>query len=174
MTNNKFQKNSNETILYNSILLLSRNKIFYTKFKLKDTFQNRIHLIFIHISFIFIKIKHTKKNDIYKLFYQNMFDLIFSKIDENMREIGFGDAPVNKNMRFLVKLFYNILLDCEKYRKMTTKTKNILINKYLVLNDDVYNADNTGIIKYFDKYEAFCFDLNSDSVLEGKLKFIYN
>ena len=28
-------------ILYNNILLLSRNKLFYTKFDLIDTFQNR-------------------------------------------------------------------------------------------------------------------------------------
>ena len=103
---NKFKEDS----LYNNILSLSRNKIFYTKFDLKDTFQNRIHLIFIHISFIFIKIKHAKEKDVYKLFHQIMFDLIFNKIEENMREIGFGDTPINKNMRFLVKLFYNIYL----------------------------------------------------------------
>ena len=69
--------------LYNNILLLSRNKLFYTKFDLKDTFQNRIHLIFIHISFIFIKIKQDKSNKKNKVFYQKMFDLIFDKIELN-------------------------------------------------------------------------------------------
>ena len=54
---NKFtQNNAQENILYNNILLLSRNKLFYTKFDLADTFQNRINLIFLHISFLFIKI----------------------------------------------------------------------------------------------------------------------
>ena len=55
--------NLQKDIIYNNILLLSRNTLFYTKFDLIDTFQNRIHLIFIHISFIFIKVK---KNDIKK------------------------------------------------------------------------------------------------------------
>ena len=41
--------------LYNKILSLSRNKIFYTNFGLSDTFQNRIYLIFLHISFLNIK-----------------------------------------------------------------------------------------------------------------------
>ena len=95
--------------LYNNILLFSRNKLFYTKFDLIDTFQNRIHLIFIHISFIFIKIKQNNKNQIYKIFYQKTFDFIFNKIELNMREIGFGDTTINKNMKFLVKTFYNIL-----------------------------------------------------------------
>ena len=44
---------SQKDILYNNILLLCRNKLFYTKLDLIDTFQNRIHLIFIHISYIF-------------------------------------------------------------------------------------------------------------------------
>ena len=107
------QINTQEDALYNNILLLSRNKLFYTKFDLNDTFQNRIHLIFIHISFIFIKIKQNNKNQMYKIFYQKLFDLIFNNIESNMREIGYGDTTINKNMRFLTKTFYNVLLRCE-------------------------------------------------------------
>jgi cytochrome b pre-mRNA-processing protein 3 len=163
------QINTRENILYNNILLLSRNKIFYTKFDLIDTFQNRIYLIFIHISFIFIKIKQNNKNRIYKIFYQEIFDLIFNKIELNMRELGFGDTTINKNMKFLVKTFYNILFNCEKYKKISSEDKSKFFNKYLELN----NAYNEGIIEYFDKYESFCFDLNPNSVLKGELKFNY-
>ena len=167
------QINNRENILYNNILLLSRNKLFYNKFDLIDTFQNRIHLIFIHISFIFIKIKQNNKNRIYKTFYQKIFDLIFCKIELNMREIGFGDTTINKNMKFLVKTFYNILFNCEKYQKMSADDKNKFLNKYLELNDVKNTTNNDGIVEYFDKYEAFCFDLNSNSVLSGELKFNY-
>ena len=163
------QINNRENILYNNILSLSRNKLFYNKFDLIDTFQNRIHLIFIHISFIFIKIKQNNKNRIYKTFYQKIFDLIFCKIELNMREIGFGDTTINKNMKFLVKTFYNILFNCEKYKKISSEDKSKFFNKYLELN----NAYNEGIIEYFDKYESFCFDLNPNSVLKGELKFNY-
>jgi len=72
MLKNLEQNNSQESILYNNILLLSRNKLFYTKLNLIDSFQNRIHLIFIHISFIFIKIKQNDDNRIYKIFYQKI------------------------------------------------------------------------------------------------------
>ena len=104
-----------ESNLYYNILLLSRNKLFYTEFGLADTFQNRIYLIFLHVSFLFIKIKHDDNKKQYKILYQRMFDLMFNKIDQNMREIGYGDVTVNKNMKHLIKNFYNILLDCEKY-----------------------------------------------------------
>ena len=167
------QINTRENILYNNILLFSRNELFYTKFDLIDTFQNRIHLIFIHISFIFIKIKQKNGKQIYKIFYQKMFDLIFNKIELNMREIGLGDITINKNMKFLVKNFYNILLNCEKYKKMINNDKIKFFTKYLELNNIKNITINKGIIEYFDKYEAFCFDLKTDSVLKGKLKFNY-
>ena len=168
------QINTQEDTLYNNILLLSRNKLFYTKFDLVDAFQNRIHLIFIHISFIFIKIKQNNKNKMYKVFYQKLFDLIFNNIELNMREIGHGDTTINKNMKFLTKTFYNILLNCEKYKKMKDEEKNIFLNKYLEQNNIKNNTNNKAIIEYFNQYEAFCFDLPHDSVLHGELKFNYN
>ena len=113
-----FKKNrSIEYKLYNKILSLSRNKLLYTRLGLSDTFQNRIILIFLHISFLFNKIKKNEDNSFYKIFYQKMFDFIFDKIELNMREIGYGDMTVNKNMKTLVKSFYNILLNCEIYQK---------------------------------------------------------
>ena len=168
-TNSKTQENN----LYSNILLLSRNTLFYTKFNLSDTFQNRIHLIFIHISFLFIKIKHNNQKNVYKLFYQKMFDFIFHKIEQNMREIGYGDTVINKNMKFLVRVFYDILLNCEKYNKKTVNSKNIFLTKYLKLNIKAKSTDYGDLFKYFDKYQAFCFDLRPDSVLKGELKFFY-
>ena len=167
------QTNLCESILFNNILLLSRNELFYTKFNLRDTFQNRIYLIFMHISFLFIKIKQNNGNKKYKLFYQKMFDLIFNKIELNMREIGFGDVYVNKNMKFLVKNFYNILINCEDFNKKSLNSKNVFFLKYLEQNGDKKKAFNTTLIKYFEKYQAFCLDLNPDTVLKGKLKFNY-
>ena len=100
--------NSQNDKLYNKILFLSRNKLFYTKFSLGDTFENRINLIFIHISFLFIKVKQKDGSHFYNEFYQQMFDLIFRRVEVNMRELGYSDTSVNKNMKILVKTFYNI------------------------------------------------------------------
>ena len=58
-----------------------------------------------------------------------MFDLTFNRIELNMREIGYGDATINKNMRFLVKTFYNILLNCEKYKEMSIDAKDKFVFK---------------------------------------------
>ena len=114
--------------------------------------------------------KNDSKDKVYKIFYQKIFDLIFNKIELNMRELGFGDTTINKNMRYLVKTFYNILINCEKYKKMSINDKNNFLVEFLKFKNTIINK---GIIDYFDKYEAFCFDLKPDSVLKGELNFNY-
>ena len=173
MFNNLKKTNTQEVTLYNSILLLSRNKLFFTKFDLADTFQNRIYLIFIHISFLFTKIKQNNHKKIYKVFYQKMFDLIFNKIELNMREIGYGDTVINKNMKFLVKTFYNILLNCDNLNEKSLNSNNMFFLKYLSQNNVRKKAYSSSLIDYFTKYQAFCFDLCLDSVLKGNLNFKY-
>jgi len=173
---NKFlnQNPNNETILYNKILSLSRNKLFYTKLALADTFQNRINLIFFHISFIFIKINENKDKKIYKNFHQNLFDLLFRKIELNMRELGYGDSIINKNMKYLVKSFYNILLFVENYDNKKKEYKKSFFFEYLKFSIDEKEMNYDTLIKYFDDFRIFCFDLSSDSVLKGELKFKFN
>ena len=173
MLKNFTKNNTKESLLYNNVLLLSRNKLFYTKFDLSDTFQHRIHLIFLHISFLFVKIKQNTESKKYRDLCQKTFDLIFNKIELNMREIGYGDVFVNKNMKLLVKSFYNILLNCEKFKDQNTNLKNIFFTKYLKYNTNQKVANNEPIIRYFDKFQAFCFDLSSDSVIKGDLNFNY-
>ena len=169
----KNKKINQDVKLYNKILFLSRNNIFYTKFCVTDTFQNRIILIFFHISFILINLKINSISKNHKKFSQNMFDLTFKKIEQNMRELGYGDVSVNQNMKFLVKTFYNILLECEDYKKITAKRKKLFLFKYLTQNTHKTSTSNNALVKYFDKYQAFCFDLNPDSVLKGDLNFNY-
>jgi len=168
---NNSKLNKNDNILYNKILSLSRNKLFYSKLNLLDTMDNRINLIFIHISFLFIKVKNIDKNQNYKLFSQRIFDLIFRKVELNLREIGHGDVMVNKKMKLLVKYFYSILFDCENYRDKKLSEKISVMNKYLTLNNSNKSLNTKGIVKYFNKYEAFCLDLSSDCVLKGDLNF---
>jgi len=162
-----------EDKLYNIIIKLSRNKLFYTKIGLCDTFQNRIYLIFLHISFLFIKVKEKNQNQFYEEFYQKMFDFIFKKIELNMREVGHGDITVNKNMKFLVKSFYDILLNCQNYKGKTMMNKNLFLIKYLEQNTKKKGGISIVLVDYFDKYQAFCIDLSSDSVLKGDLNFNY-
>ena len=48
---------------------------------------------------------------------------------------------------------------------------SILVNE--CINNDIKMANNTPLKEYFNQYQAFCFDLSSDSVLQGKINFKY-
>ena len=168
-----FNLKKSETLLYNKIIFLSRNKLLYKEFGLKDTFQNRINLIFVHICFIFIKIKLNNNNLNFKRFYQKMFNFVFKKVELNMRELGYGDTSVNKNMKFLVKSFYNILLRCENYKKNSNEQKKLFLSNYFSFNNTINVKHSHNLIDYFDKYSTFCLDLSVDNVLKGELNFIY-
>ena len=147
--------------------------MFYTKFNLNDTYQNRIYLIFLHISFLLNKVNYKNKSKIHKEFEQKIFDFTFNNIELNMREIGYGDVAVNKNMKFLIKTFYNMLLNCENYNKKKEKDKLKFLLDYLSAKDETKALYNRNLLDYFNKYQAFCFDLCLDSVLKGDLNFTY-
>ena len=61
--------------------------------------------MFIHFSIILIIFK--KKNS---KFDQKLYDNLFYNIENNLRELGFGDVSVNKKMKDFNKIFYDILL----------------------------------------------------------------
>ena len=55
-------------LLYNKLVELSRNIFFYKKTQLKDNFETRIKLIFVHLSLILIIFKEKKKIVSHKIF----------------------------------------------------------------------------------------------------------
>ena len=100
-----FGKKKHDLNLYNTLLMLSRNIFFYEKLNLEDNFETRIYLIFTHFS---IMLKVSKNKGI--KFDQTSYDLLFHNIENNLRELGFGDVSVNKKMKDFNKLLYDILL----------------------------------------------------------------
>ena len=61
--------------------------------------------MFFHFSIIMLIFK--KKGE---LFDQKSYDNLFYCIENNLRELGFGDVSVNKKMKDLNKILYDILL----------------------------------------------------------------
>ena len=159
----KFKKHNSD--LYNTLLYLSRNLYFYNKINLKDTFETRVFLMFIHFSIMLIVYKNKKIN-----FPQDEYDNLFYSIENNLRELGFGDIAVNKKMKNLNKIFYDILL------KINIKSQQFEINENLIVK--YFNEfDDNNRIKYklFDQYFLnfyhFCFELSPKNMIKDALKF---
>ena len=160
-----FHKKNNNYELYNNLLTLSRNKFFYEKIHLSDTYETRIYLMFVHFSII-LKIFKKKKIK----FEQSQYDSLFHTIENNLRELGFGDVSVNKKMKDLNKIFYDVLL------KLNIGKDNFEINEKLILKYfDYLDFKNTEKMKdfsdYFTNFYKFCFDKPSNIMIEEAINF---
>ena len=157
--------------LYNTLLNLSRNKFFYSKIGLDDTFETRLYLMFFHFSLIMICFKKKGKK-----FNQNSYDKLFHNIENNLRELGFGDVSVNKKMKDFNKILYDILI---KLDLLQDEKKSIKINSKLVKNyfETLNSTDNTKLTLFLDYlliFFNFCFDKPLDNMIEHCKNFKFN
>ena len=131
---------------------------------LEDTFETRIYLMFMHYSIILIIFK-TKKFNIDQENYNNLFFCI----ENNLRELGYGDISVNKKMKDLNKLFYDILIKIN-LSKIGFKLNKDLFVKYF----DIFGQNEEKLKKftiYFNRFYKFCFDKNPKNMLQDIKKF---
>ena len=107
--------------------------------------------MFIHYSIV-LNIQKAKENLTKKII------IIFFCIENNLRELGFGDIAVNKKMKDLNKIFYDILLKIninETKFELNRKT----VSKYLEIF--AYNNEKwKKIDEYFNNFYKFCFDIS--------------
>jgi len=162
-------KKKNILPLYNKIVFLNRESFFYKDFKLSDFFSNIIYLIFFHLCFILIALKNkeSEKNE-----QQAIFDFFFKQIELNCRELGYSDITINKKMKGLIKLFYEILIQCKNWKKLHIDNKNNLLLNFFsnncsneILTDKLTN--------YFDKFSFFIEDISLNSITKGVFNFVY-
>ena len=103
-------------------------------------------------------------------FDQNQYDSLFYNIENNLRELGHGDVSVNKKMKDLNKIFYDILLKINKTNNNLKINKNLIIKYFPELNDletTKYELFNEYLINFYD----FCFELHPETMIKDALKF---
>ena len=162
--------NNHKTALYNTLLSLSRNIFFYKKIGLSDTYETRIYLMFIHFS---ILMYITKKKG--SKFDQKIYDYFFHNIEYNLREMGFGDVTVNKKMKELNKILYDILLKLSKNDDINKsfKINPDLVSKYFNNLKDTKSTQFVNFETYFKSFFHFCFEIPVDNMIEEVKKFKY-
>ena len=161
--------NKHNNNLYNKLVELSRNIYFYKELSLKDSFETRVILIFLHFSIILININLKKKVK----FPQKVYDNIFLNVEYHLREIGHGDVSVNKKMKNLNKIFYDILLRINSGKDSKFSINKPLIKNHLSMNMNVKSEYIDNISLYLMSFYNFCFELDDNSMIEGKINFKY-
>ncbi len=137
---------NNYNNIYNNLIKLTRNKKLYIKLEKQDTFSDRIIILFFHFAFLL----QINKSKIEKKELQKIFDFFIRQIEISIREIGYGDVTVNKQMKNYINLLYSIIKLIDKWEKNDFQKKKDNFENYLNIDK---NTDF--FVNYFEKYRNF-------------------
>ena len=132
--------------IYNNLINFSRNKKIFSIFTENDTFSDRLIIMLFHVGF-FIK---NFKNSIDKKKMQEIYDFIFRQLELSIREIGYGDASINKKMKNYLNVFHSILKQVEEWESLSKIQREDIIKSYINFDGNLIE-----LIDYFDKYRDF-------------------
>ena len=132
--------------IYNNLIKLTRNKSLYLNLSDDETFSDRIIFLLLHLSFFF----KTYKNINSTIILQEIHDFIFKQIELSIREIGYGDVSINKNMKKYLNYFYDILSNINDWDIFDFDRKVLILNKFINKPKNVSFFTN-----YFDKLSIF-------------------
>ena len=131
--------------IYNNLIRLTRNKNLY-KNKELDTFYDRMIIFFFHLSFL-LKENKDKENPVD---LQEFFDFCIRQIELSIREIGYGDATINKKMKDYINLLYSIIDKVHNWENMDDNEKSEILKKYIDISDN-----SQSYIDYFENFRDF-------------------
>ena len=129
--------------IYNNLVNLTRNKNLYKNFSSQDTFSDRLVFFMFHFAF-FLKV--FKKNNEKKIL-QEIYDQIFKYLELTIREMGYGDATINKKMKNYLNTFHSILEQINNWESKSNSNKSKVLAVFLDIDKNTSN-----LIEYFDNY----------------------
>ena len=108
------------------------------------------------------------KNDENKEKMQKIYDFVFRQLELSIREIGYGDASINKKMKTYVNTFHSILEKINNWENLDIDTKNKILNNFFNITEEMSILRN-----YLDKYRLFLLKSSLNSFTKGviNLKF---
>ena len=132
--------------IYNNLIKLTRNKILYENMSNNESFSDRLIIFLLHFAF-FLKLfkSQTSKQNL-----QNLYDYVFRQIELSIREIGYGDASINKKMKEYVNLMYAIVDKVELWEKLDLADKSKFLSEFIEVD-----KESSFFVKYFEKYQNY-------------------
>ena len=122
--------------------------------------------MFIHFSIMMIIFKKKGKK-----FDQKSYDSLFINIENNLRELGYGDVAVNKKMKDLNKILYDILLKINNEVRESFKVNENLIFKYFNQLKDKDQVKYMDFERYLNDFYKFCFELSLENMIREAINF---
>ena len=131
---------------YNNLIKLTRDKSLYLNLNKEETFTDRLIFLLLILAFFFKNYKSHNN----KIKLQQIHDFIFKQIEISIREIGYGDVSINKNMKKYINFFYDILSKIDNWDNYNLEKKCEILSKIIDSPKNISFYTN-----YFDKLCIF-------------------
>lgn len=161
----------NETArkIYLSLVEQARQPAFYRSFGVPDTPDGRFDMIVLHAFLLFRRFKRDHKQT--ETLGQAVFDLMFSDMDQNLREMGVGDLGVGKRIKGMAKGFYGRVDAYEKGLDDTNETLEKALKRNLFRKTSPSTTQVSAVRAYMQSQAARLDSIDTESLLAGDLAF---
>ncbi|QDO98791.1 hypothetical protein FNB15_16590 [Ferrovibrio terrae] len=124
------QHNPAAVALYRCIVEQARQPDFYTRHGVPDSLDGRFDMIVLHTFLVMRRLRNIVGQGGDQL-SQDLFDLLFADMDNNLREIGVGDLGVGKRVKKMAQAFYGRV---EAYEAGLLATDDAILTDALTRN----------------------------------------
>jgi len=158
------------TELYAAIVAQARNEAFFLDCEVPDTVDGRFDLVLLHAFLLFHRMKsdHEATKDL----GQEVFDLMFENLDQNLREMGVGDMGIGRRIKGMAQAFYGRVqsyedaLDARDRQRLDEALRRNLFRKCEPAETSV-----TAVSAYVFECSEILRDIPTDQIMAGKIDF---
>ena len=155
---------------YAAVVGQARRPWFYRDLGVPDTADARFEMVALHAFLVMRRL--GREGEAARGFAQDLFDLMFTDMDENLREMGVGDLSVGKRIRKLAEGFYGRVAS---YEKALDSGDRAALRAALARNvhrgAPAPGADLEGLADYVARADARLAAWPARAVLEGRVDF---
>lgn len=155
--------------LYSTLVEGARRPEFYLKCKVPDTVDGRFDMISLHAFLVLRRLKQER--DKTADFAQNLFDVMFADMDQNLRRLGVGDLGVGKRVKAMAAAFYGRVIAYEEGLNGDDRVLGAALRRNLFRASDCGDEEVLAMARYMRRQAAALDACDLDSLVAGELGF---
>ncbi len=156
--------------LYVCVIDQARQPAFYLNSGVPDTPDGRFDMIALHVGLLLRRLRqdHQFTAD----FAQALFDLMFSDMDQNLREMGIGDIGVGKRIKAMAQAFYGRLAAYEAGLKNPDDGELVAgLKRNLYRKASPRESQIAGVAAYMRREAAALDSCEAEQVMAAEFRF---
>lgn len=157
--------------LYGCIVDQARLPAFYNDCGVPDTVGGRFDLIGLH-AYLVMRCLKEMASERGAALSQRLFDIMFTDMDRNLREMGVGDLSVGKKVKELAKAFYGRVKAYDEGLAGGPQALENALRRNLFIETEPRDEDVAQMAAYLSQSVADSRRWTIEQLEEGRLQFL--